>query len=45
MVMKVKQEIIICQVCEEVIETADGHEGVKTRYGICPNCSHGKKEQ
>jgi hypothetical protein len=39
-----KQDTIICQMCEEVIDTVDSTEGVKTWYGICQNCSQEKKE-
>ncbi|MCP8969366.1 GapA-binding peptide SR1P [Ectobacillus ponti] len=40
--MQVKQGIIICQACEEVIAEVDGAEAVKTWYGVCAGCS-GKK--
>ncbi|MBM7654491.1 GapA-binding peptide SR1P [Neobacillus cucumis] len=39
-----KQDTIICQVCEEVIDTVESTEGVKTWYGVCQNCSKDKKE-
>ena len=42
--LKVKQGTIICQVCEDVIDTVDSPEGVKTWYGVCKGCSKGKKE-
>ena len=42
--LKVKQGTIICQVCEDVIDTVDSSEGVKTWYGVCKGCSKGKKE-
>ncbi|MFP3124768.1 GapA-binding peptide SR1P [Ectobacillus funiculus] len=37
--LKVKQGTIICQVCEDVIDTVDSPEGVKTWYGVCKSCS------
>ncbi|MGE9752379.1 hypothetical protein ACQP3R_05525 [Bacillus inaquosorum] len=35
---KVKQDTIVCRVCEEVIDTAHSSEGVKVLYGICQRC-------
>ncbi|MEC0496147.1 GapA-binding peptide SR1P [Bacillus glycinifermentans] len=35
---KVPQDTIVCRVCEEVIDTAHGSEGVKVLYGICQRC-------
>ncbi|MCM3584882.1 GapA-binding peptide SR1P [Mesobacillus maritimus] len=37
--MGAKQETIVCQVCDKVIETIDSCEGVKTLYGVCKDCS------
>ncbi|WP_251027056.1 GapA-binding peptide SR1P [Bacillus sp. ISL-46] len=42
--IKVKQGMIICQVCEEVIDIVDSPESVKTWYGMCTDCSKEKKE-
>jgi len=43
--LKVKQGTIICQVCEDVIDTVDSPEGVKTWYGVCKGCSKKKIKQ
>src|ERR671924_354216 len=40
--LQVKQGTIICQVCEDVIDTVDSPEGVKTWYGVCKGCSKKK---
>lgn len=42
--LKVMQGTIICQVCEEVIDTVESPDGVKTWYGICTACSRDKSE-
>ncbi|MCY9375614.1 GapA-binding peptide SR1P [Bacillus sp. T17B1] len=33
-----QQDKIVCQVCEEVIDTVHRSEGVKVLYGICQRC-------
>jgi len=43
--LKVKQGTIICQVCEEVIDTVESPDGVKTLFGICTDCSEEKTEE
>ncbi len=37
--MGAKQETIVCQVCDKVIEAVESHEGVNILYGVCKDCS------
>ncbi|MCY9000510.1 GapA-binding peptide SR1P [Bacillus spizizenii] len=43
--LKVQQDTIVCQVCEEVIDTAHRSEGVKVLYGICQGCLESKNHR
>lgn len=36
--LKGQQDTIVCQVCEDTIDTAHSPEGVKVLYGLCPRC-------